>query len=115
MLFLPVFCAPHYALASPPSSGSSIIKSGKSLNQAGTPVLGRAQRVPAGTDAGEAPPTVTKELRALMADLKLEDASEMKEVGVQGGSGAGECRRDFRANSLAGWAARWARSVDGQG
>lgn len=38
----------------------SIIKSGRPLNEAGTPVLGHAQRAP----AGEAPPhTITKELQ----------------------------------------------------
>ncbi len=41
----------------------SIIKSGRPLNEAGTPVLGHAQRAP----AGEAPPhTITKELQVTL-------------------------------------------------
>ncbi len=59
----------------------SIIKSGRPLNEEGAPVLGHAQRAPPGP--GEAPPpaTITKELQALMADLRLEDPSDIKQVG----------------------------------
>ncbi|PRW32975.1 hypothetical protein C2E21_8057 [Chlorella sorokiniana] len=62
-----------------PALPRSIIKSGRPLNEAGTPVLGHAQRAP----AGEAPPhTITKELQALMRDLHLEDPAELEEMGT---------------------------------
>ena len=59
-----------------PSICSSIIKSGRPLAESGTPVLGHAQR-------GEAPPptTITRELQALMADLRLEDPGALEQVG----------------------------------
>lgn len=69
------------SLQSLPTRCRSIIKPGRPLQQAGTPVLGRAQRAPPGQDEPPPPPTVTRELQALMADLRLEDPSEIEQVG----------------------------------
>lgn len=74
----PVLLASAAAAALPPLADRSIIKSGRPLTEAGTPVLGHAQRAP----AGEAPPhTITKELQALMSDLRLGDPAELEQVG----------------------------------
>lgn len=61
----------------PPTPRRSIIKSGRPLTQGGSPVLGHAQR---GGPADQPPPTITRELQALMADLRLEDPSRLQEV-----------------------------------
>ena len=65
-----------------PFNCRSIIKSGRPLNEAGAPVLGHAQRAPAGPGEARPPPTITKELQALMTDLRLEDPSNLEQVGL---------------------------------
>ncbi|KAL4422795.1 hypothetical protein ABPG75_008992 [Micractinium tetrahymenae] len=70
------------AAACAPALPRSIIKSGRPLNEAGTPVLGHAQRALPGQGEAAPPPTITRELQALMADLRLEDASEIEQMGT---------------------------------
>lgn len=69
---------PSQAAAPVPAMPKSIIKSGRPLNAAGTPVLGHAQR--GGPDC--APPTITRELQALMAGLRLEERAEIEQMGT---------------------------------
>ena len=51
------------------------------MNGDGTPVLGHAQR---GAACEAPPPTITRELQALMAGMRLEDGADMEQVGGHG-------------------------------
>jgi hypothetical protein len=50
------------------------------MNGDGTPVLGHAQR---GAACEAPPPTITRELQALMAGMRLEDGADMEQVGMK--------------------------------
>lgn len=81
--------APQPTPAPSPLLPRSIVKTGRPVNEDGTPVLGRAQRLtPGAPEAGSAepaaaaaPPTITKELRLLMAGLSLEDREGLAACG----------------------------------